>query len=134
MTDAHEGIDVLLIEDDERLAQLTARYLEQHGLRVTVRLDGTTGYQEAIDHKYDCILLDRMLPGRNGLDICRDLRARGPVPIIILSAQSGEDEKAAGLLAGADEYTTKPFSARNLLDRVRAIVQRSRRSDAAGIA
>jgi len=130
MTDL-EAIDVLLIEDDERLAQLTARYFDQHGLRVTIRHDGTAGFEEAMTNEYACILLDRMLPGRNGLDVCRELRARRTTPIIILSARSGVEERAEGLLAGATDYVTKPFSARDLLDRVRTIVQRARHAQGA---
>ena len=72
-----------------------------------------------------------MLPGRDGLDVCRELRARRTVPIIILSARSGVEERAEGILAGANDYVTKPFSARDLLDRVRMIVQRARHAQGA---
>jgi two-component system, OmpR family, response regulator len=124
MKDLHE-INILLIEDDRRLAQLTARYLEQHGLRVTIKHDGPAGFEEAMSHPYACVVLDRMLPGRTGLDVCRDLRSRGTVAIIMLSAPSGAEDRAEALLAGADDYVTKPFSARDLLARVRTIVPRT---------
>ncbi len=119
-------IKVLLVEDDERLGQLTARYLQSHGVLVTLVGDGIAGQAEALRRQYDCVLLDLMLPGRDGLEVCRNLRARVDVPVIMLTARGEEADQVIGLEAGADEYVTKPFSARALLARVRAVVRRAR--------
>ncbi len=120
-------IKVLLVEDDERLGQLTARYLQSHGVLVTLVGDGIAGQAEALRRQYDCVLLDLMLPGRDGLEVCRNLRARVDVPVIMLTARGEEADQVIGLEAGADEYVTKPFSARALLARVRAVVRRALR-------
>ncbi|MCE9579558.1 MAG: response regulator transcription factor [Deltaproteobacteria bacterium] len=119
-------IKVLLVEDDERLGQLTARYLQSHGVLVTLVGDGIAGQAEALRRQYDCVLLDLMLPGRDGLEVCRNLRDRVDVPVIMLTARGEEADQVIGLEAGADEYVTKPFSARALLARVRAVVRRAR--------
>jgi DNA-binding response OmpR family regulator len=119
-------LKILLVEDDERLGQLTARYLQSHGALVTLVGDGLAGQAEALRRQYDCVLLDLMLPGRDGLEVCRNLRARIDVPVIMLTARGEEADQVLGLEAGADEYVTKPFSARALLARVRAVVRRAR--------
>ena len=119
-------IKVLLVEDDTRLAQLTARYLESHGVLVTVINDGLEGQQEALRRQYDCIVLDLMLPGRDGLEITRELRARTDVPILMVTARGEEADRVLGLEVGADDYVTKPFSPRELLARIRATVRRVR--------
>jgi len=119
-------IKVLLVEDDTRLAQLTARYLESHGVVVTVVHDGLEGQTEALRRQYDCIVLDLMLPGRDGLEITRELRARTDVPIVMVTARAEEADRVLGLEVGADDYVTKPFSPRELLARIRATVRRVR--------
>ena len=119
-------IKVLLVEDDARLAQLTQRYLESHGLMVTVSPDGLEGQNEALRRQYDCIVLDVMLPGRDGIEVCRQLRGRIDVPIIMVTARGEESDRVLGLEVGADDYVTKPFSPRELLARIRANVRRSR--------
>lgn len=119
-------IRVLLIEDDERLAQLTARYLEAHRVAVTHVADGDAGLTEAVRHEYDAILLDVMLPGRDGVQVCQEIRAHRDVPIIMLTARGEEADRVLGLEAGADDYITKPFSSRELLARIRAQVRRGR--------
>lgn len=116
----------LLIEDDARLASLTAKYLESNGLRVTTVADGARGLDAAVKSRFDVVLLDLMLPGKGGLDICRELRARSDVPIIMLTARGEEADRVLGLEIGADDYLAKPFSARELLARIRALVRRSR--------
>ncbi len=124
---AEEGvIKVLLIEDDERLARLTSRYLERHGVVVTWAADGSEGLAEAIRNAYDVVLLDVMLPGRDGLQVCRELRARRDVPIIMVTARGEEADRVLGLEIGADDYLPKPFSSRELLARIRAHVRRAR--------
>ena len=118
------SIKVLLIEDDERLAQLTARYLESHGVLVTISGTGNEGQVEALRRQYDCIVLDVMLPGRDGIEVTRELRARTDVPIVMVTARTEEADRVLGLEVGADDYVTKPFSVRELLGRVRAQLRR----------
>ena len=120
------SIKVLLVEDDSRLAQLTTRYLEGHGVLVTVAIDGIEGQAEALRRQYDCIVLDLMLPGRDGIEVCRELRTRIDVPIIMVTARGEEADRVLGLEVGADDYVTKPFSPRELLARIRANVRRVR--------
>ena len=119
-------IKVLLVEDDDRLAQLTARYLETHGVLVTTIADGIEGQAEALRRQYDCVVLDLMLPGRDGIEVCRQLRARTDVPILMVTARGEEADRVLGLEVGADDYVTKPFSPRELLARIRATVRRVR--------
>jgi two-component system, OmpR family, response regulator len=124
---SEEGtIQVLLVEDDERLARLTARYLQEHGIVVTVARTGPEGLAEASRHAYDVVLLDQMLPGRDGLEVCRELRTRSDVPIIMVTARTEEIDRVLGLETGADDYLPKPFSSRELLARIRAQVRRAR--------
>ncbi|MDY7233122.1 response regulator transcription factor [Hyalangium rubrum] len=124
---ANDGtIQVLLVEDDERLARLTARYLQEHGLVVTVARTGPEGLSEASRHPFDVILLDLMLPGRDGVEVCRELRTRSDVPIIMVTARGEEADRVLGLETGADDYLLKPYSSRELLARIRAQVRRSR--------
>lgn len=123
---AQPTIKVLLVEDDDRLAQLTARYLESHGVLVTVARDGLEGQAEALRRQYDCLVLDLMLPGRDGIEVTRELRARTDVPILMVTARGEEADRVLGLEVGADDYVTKPFSPRELLARIRATVRRVR--------
>jgi len=120
------SIKVLLVEDDDRLAQLTVRYLESHGVVVTAVGDGLEGQAEALRRQYDCVVLDLMLPGRDGIEVCRELRGRSDVPIIMVTARGEEADRVLGLEVGADDYVTKPFSPRELLARIRATVRRVR--------
>ncbi len=115
-----------MVEDDERLAQLTARYLEQNGAVVTVLNEGTHVVREATSRAYDLILLDVMLPGKDGVTVCHELRAKLDVPIIMVTARSEEADRVMGLELGADDYVAKPFSSRELLARIRAQVRRAR--------
>ncbi len=121
-------LTVLLVEDDVRLANLTREYLQGHGVAATHVADGRAGLEEAQRGRYDVILLDLMLPGMDGLEICRALRARSDVPILILTARGEESDRVAGLELGADDYLAKPFSARELVARIRALVRRARGS------
>ena len=120
------SIKVLLVEDDARLALLTARYLETHGVLVTIASDGIEGQSEALRRQYDCVVLDLMLPGRDGIEVTQALRARTDVPIVIVTARTEEADRVHGLEIGADDYLTKPFSPRELLARIRATVRRVR--------
>jgi two-component system, OmpR family, response regulator len=125
--DATEGtIRVLLVEDDARLARLTAQYLEIRGLLVTVANTGPNGLMELKRGTFDVVLLDLLLPGKNGLEVCRDIRRRSDVPIIMITALGDEADRVVGLEAGADDYVCKPFSSPELLARIRANIRRSR--------
>jgi DNA-binding response OmpR family regulator len=117
---------VLLVEDDDRLARLTGRYLEQHQVVVTCVADGGAAVREALGGAFDVVLLDVMLPGKSGIEVCREIRAQVHVPIILVTARDEEADRVLGLESGADDYVTKPFSARELLARVRAQVRRAR--------
>src|SRR4051794_12080521 len=94
----------LLIEDDDRLARLVVDYLAGHGVVVTRVADGDLGLKEALGHRYDVVLLDLMLPGKDGLEVCRELRARSDVPVIMLTARGEEADRVMGLELGADDY------------------------------
>src|SRR5688572_8511188 len=117
---------LLMVEDDERLAQLTARYLEQYGVLVTHVADGPAAIRAATQGCFDVVLLDLMLPGCDGIEVCRAVRAQLDVPIIIVTARADEADRVLGLEIGADDYVSKPFSSRELLARVRAQVRRAR--------
>jgi DNA-binding response OmpR family regulator len=117
---------VLIVEDDLRLAALTKEYLEGHGVAVLHVADGRRGQDEALTGRYDAVLLDLMLPGRDGLEVCREVRARSDVPIVVLTARGEEADRVMGLELGADDYLAKPFSPRELLARIRAVVRRAR--------
>ena len=116
----------LLVEDDVRLAALTREYLEGHGVAVVVVGDGRRGLAEALGGKFDVVLLDLMLPGKDGLEVCRELRGRSDVPIIVLTARGEEADRVMGLELGADDYLAKPFSPRELLARIRAVTRRAK--------
>jgi two-component system, OmpR family, response regulator len=121
-----ETLRVVLIEDDERLARLTAKYLESHGVLVSWAADGRSGLNEVLRSRPDAVLLDLQLPGLDGLSVCRELRSRCDVPIIMITARDEEADRVLGLELGADDYVPKPFSSRELLARVRAQVRRAR--------
>ncbi len=117
---------VLLVEDDRRLAGLTSEYLAGHGVEVTHVADGKEGLEQALRGRWDAVLLDLMLPGLDGLSVCRELRARSDVPILVLTARGEEADKVMGLELGADDYLSKPFSPRELLARLRAVTRRAK--------
>ncbi len=119
-------LTALLVEDDARLAALTTEYRAGHGVVVTHVADGRAGLDEAIHQRYDIVLLDIMLPGLDGLDVCRRLRSHSDVPIIVLTARGEEADRVMGLEMGADDYLHKPYSPRELLARIRAVVRRAR--------
>jgi two-component system response regulator RegX3 len=116
----------ILIADDEPSVRDSVGYaLDQEGFDVTPAVDGTEAEEKlAGDFDYDLLILDIMMPGKSGLDICREVRSRSAVPIIILTAKDAEVDKVVGLEVGADDYVTKPFSVREILGRVRAQLRR----------
>ena len=116
---------LLIIEDDLSILKGLKAGLEEEHYEIVSASDGEDGYNKAKDEKYDLILLDLMLPGKNGQDICRDLRAEGiNTPIIMLTSKKDEIDKILGLETGADDYVTKPFSIRELQARIKAVLRR----------
>ncbi len=116
---------VLVVEDDPTIAEVVVRYLEREGLDVEAVGDGRDALDAAAAHWPDLVVLDLMLPGIDGLEVCRRLRARGPVPVIMLTARGDEEDRVLGLELGADDYVVKPFSPRELTARVRAVLRRA---------
>jgi DNA-binding response OmpR family regulator len=121
-----EVTTVVYIEDDEKLGRLTAKYLETHGVRVTLACDPHEGITAVLRDRPDVVLLDLMLPGMDGFEVCRKLRARVDTPIIMVTARGEEADRVMGLEGGADDYMAKPFSTRELVARVRAQARRAR--------
>ena len=117
---------MLYVEDDERLARLTSEYLESHGLEVHLVGRGDLAVASVQRVQPDVVLLDLMLPGAHGMDVCRELRTYFDVPIIMVTARIEADDRIRGLEGGADDYVTKPFQSRELLARIRAVVRRDR--------
>jgi DNA-binding response OmpR family regulator len=116
---------VLVIEDDPRTAELIATYLEREGFDALTAGDGKLGLQKIRIHKPILVILDIMLPGMDGWDICREMRRFTEIPVIMLTARGDEIDRISGLTLGADDYVVKPFSPRELMARVRAILRRS---------
>jgi len=118
------GKKVLVVDDDVKTVELVKLYLNRDGYRVLTAYDGNNALQIARESRPDLIVLDIMLPGMNGLDVCRILRKESDVPIIMLTAMTTDDDRLTGLNLGADDYVTKPFSPRELAARVRAVLRR----------
>lgn len=117
---------VLLVEDDAKIAATVKRGLDAEGFSVDVSFDGEDGLWKASEHRYDLLILDLMLPGRNGFQICSVLRQRGDwTPILVLTAKDGEYDETEALNTGADDYLTKPFSFPVLVAHVRALLRRT---------
>ncbi len=118
---------ILIVEDEEAIADLEKDYLELSGFEVEVANDGDKGLQEALNKEYDLIILDLMLPGTDGFEICREVREQKNTPIIMVSAKKDDIDKIRGLGLGADDYMTKPFSPSELVARVKAHMARYER-------
>ncbi|TDO07711.1 MULTISPECIES: winged helix-turn-helix domain-containing protein [Halomonas] len=121
---------VLIIEDDERLADLTRDYLEANGFRVTVEADGARGVERILALQPELVILDLMLPGEDGLSICRRVRSEYPGPIMMLTARTDDMDQVLGLEMGADDYVPKPVQPRVLLARMRALLRRAEPAEA----
>ena len=119
---------ILIIEDDEAILKFLRRGLAYEGYQVDTAAEGQSGLSLALDNQYDLIVLDLMLPGIDGLEVCRRLRAGGPVPILILTAKDQVTDRIQGLDLGADDYMTKPFNLDELLARIRALLRRAQPS------
>ena len=116
---------ILVVEDDYRTAELIALYLRHAGHIVTVEHDGKVALRRARESHFDLLVLDRMLPGADGLTICRELTKESGVPVILVTARTLEEERIAGFESGADDYITKPFSLRELVARANAVLRRT---------
>ncbi|MBC8334698.1 MAG: response regulator transcription factor [Anaerolineales bacterium] len=117
---------ILIVEDEPKIARLARDYLEKNGYRVLVAGDGDSGLAMARREKPDLLVLDLMLPGMDGLDVCRAIRRESDLPIIMLTARAEETDRLIGLELGADDYISKPFSPRELVARVRALLRRAK--------
>ena len=111
---------ILIIEDDIAIAEIQRDFLQIEGYEITIATDGNQGYKSALEGHYDLILLDLMLPGMNGYDICRNIRGQVDIPIIMVTAKGEDTDKVRGLGLGADDYIAKPFSPTELTARVKA--------------
>src|SRR4029077_16243241 len=120
------GVHVLAIDDDPSVRQMIADYLTDNDIRVTVAGSGKESAEVMSRDTIDLLILDLELPGEDGMQIARNLRAESDVPIIILTGRKDEADRVMGLELGADDYLTKPFSPRELLARIRALLRRSR--------
>jgi DNA-binding response OmpR family regulator len=124
----HAGL-ILLIEDNRNIAEMVGEFLERRGYGLDYAADGVTGLHLAVSNSYDVVILDLMLPGMDGLELCRKLRSEGKrsTPVLMLTARDTLDDKVKGLDAGADDYLVKPFAIQELEARVRALIRRDRR-------
>lgn len=120
---------VLVVEDEDSFSDALSFMLRREGYEVVVASDGNAAVSEFDKHGPDLVLLDLMLPGISGTEVCRIIRGKSSVPIIMLTAKDGEVDKVVGLELGADDYVTKPFSSRELLARVRAVLRRHGESE-----
>ncbi|WP_393059145.1 response regulator transcription factor [Streptomyces sp. LN549] len=124
------GGRVLVVDDDPTVAEVVAGYLNGAGYEVERADDGASALERFAAHRPDLVVLDLMLPGMDGFEVCRRMRAHGPVPVIMLSARGDEDDRVLGLETGADDYVTKPFSPRELVLRVDSVLRRAGASPA----
>ena len=131
MTTASPGPPLLLVEDEESIGALVRAYLEQTGYRITWVRSGEEALVHVQQLRPRLVILDVGLPGQDGFDVCRSIRARSDVPIVMLTARDEEADRVAGLEVGADDYVTKPFSPRELAARVKAVLRRAEPSVAA---
>jgi DNA-binding response OmpR family regulator len=122
---AHPGPTLLLVEDEQSVGQLVRTYLEHEGYRVVWVRSGEDALVELARHPVKLMVLDLGLPGMDGFDVCRRVRARSSVPIVMLTARDEEPDRVAGLEVGADDYVPKPFSPRELAARIKAVLRRA---------
>ena len=120
---------ILLIEDDERLSAMLSEYLATMGFVARAAPDAASGLESLARGSFDALVLDVMLPDRDGFEVCREVRARSDIPILMLTARGDETDRIVGLELGADDYLPKPFNPRELVARLRAILRRRRPAD-----
>lgn len=116
---------ILLVDDEKKITTVLKAYLQQEGFQVTTALNGIIALTLFKENTYDLIILDVMLPGMSGIEICREIRKTSSVPIIMLTAKVEEDDRIQGLSIGADDYIIKPFSPREVVARIRAVLRRT---------
>src|SRR6476660_3859620 len=121
---------ILVVEDEPPIADAVANRLRSEGFEVTIAADGPAGVALCERLRPDLVVLDLMLPGLDGLDVCREIQRERPVPVLMLTARDSETDLVVGLAVGADDYLTKPFSARELVARVHALLRRVERRPA----
>lgn len=119
------NMKILIVDDEKRIVEGTRKYFEQAGFEVLAAYDGASAVRSALNEFPDLVVLDLMLPGMGGYDVCREIRKESNVPIIMLTARVEETDKLIGLELGADDYITKPFSPRELVARARAVLRRA---------
>lgn len=119
---------LLLVDDDREIRDLLSRFLVKHGFRVTTAREGREARRIFADARIDLVILDLMMPGEDGLSVCRDIRSKSSTPIIMLTAMNEETDRIVGLEMGADDYLPKPFNPRELLARIKAVLRRSGRA------
>lgn len=129
---------LLVVDDDREIRDLLDRFLKKHGFRVTLARDGKEMRDALAGWRIDLVVLDLMLPGEDGVALCRELRRKSDIPVIMLTAMSDETDRVVGLEVGADDYVAKPFSSKELLARVKAVLRRvnqrsSTRDETAGL-
>lgn len=117
---------VLLVEDEEKVQRLSAAYLEQHGFKVVVAADGAGALRRIVEQNFEIVILDLNLPGIDGLDVLRAIRQRGNVPVLVVSARAGGEDRVSALEVGADDYLTKPYYPGELVARINALLRRAR--------
>lgn len=125
MDDEPDGRLILVADDDEHIVELVSMYLKRAGYRIETAFDGNEALRKTRDLKPALLVLDIMMPGPDGLQVCRALRRKGDVPIVLLTARSSDIDKIAGLRIGADDYVTKPFNPNELIARVDAVLRRA---------
>jgi DNA-binding response OmpR family regulator len=132
--DEQSGL-ILLIEDNRSISEMVGEYLERRGYSVDFAADGVTGLHLAVSNSYDVVILDLMLPGLDGIEVCRKLRqdAKRATPVLMLTARDTLEDKVSGLDAGADDYLVKPFELKELDARVRSLIRRDRRQVSQGV-
>lgn len=122
---SEQAVRILVVDDEERIRRLLKMYLEKEGYEIEEAMDGEQALELALANTYDIILLDVMLPGIDGIEVCSKLRAAKSTPVIMLTAKGEESNRVHGFEAGADDYVVKPFSPREVIYRVKAILRRS---------
>ncbi len=127
-TEQHTEVTALVIEDDKQVSQLIRLYLAQAGYRVLTAEDGLSGLLMALEDSPDIVLLDLNLPDMDGIEVCQNVRKQSEVPIIMVTARVEEDDRLTGLDLGADDYVSKPFSPRELVARVNAVLRRTNKA------
>ncbi|KHD85804.1 response regulator transcription factor [Heyndrickxia ginsengihumi] len=125
-----QQVKILVVDDEDRIRRLLKMYLERENYVIDEAADGDTALQKALTNDYQCILLDIMMPGKDGIEVCKELHEKKMTPVIMLTAKGEEADRVEGLEVGADDYIVKPFSPREVVLRVKALLRRSTQASA----